>query len=209
MEGKPQKPSLQVEAGVRRAKVQRRTAETNVSLELALDGTGDVRVSTGIGFFDHMLTLLGRHGHFDLNLNAEGDLETGAHHTVEDVGICLGLALEAALGDKAGIRRYGEAVIPMDESLAQVVLDLSGRSYLAWSADLPPAVIGGFATDLAEEFFQAVAGNGRLTLHVRLLAGSNPHHMVEAIFKAFARALSAALEVDGRHHGVPSTKGML
>lgn len=209
MEGKPQKPSLQVEAGARRAKVERRTAETTVALELGLDGTGDVRVATGIGFFDHMLTLLGRHGHFDLNLKAEGDLETGAHHTVEDVGICLGLALEAALGDKAGIRRYGEAHIPMDESLAQVVVDLSGRPYLAWGVELPGVEIGGFATDLAEEFFQAVVGNGRLTLHVRLLAGSNPHHMVEAIFKALARALSAALAVDARQGGVPSTKGLL
>jgi len=178
-------------------------------LDLVLDGSGDVRVATGIGFFDHMLTLLGRHGHFDLNLRAEGDLETGAHHTVEDVGICLGLALEAALGDKAGIRRYGEAHVPMDESLAQVVVDLSGRPYLAWGAELPGVEIGGFTTDLAEEFFQAVVGNGRLTLHVRLLTGSNPHHMVEAVFKAFARALSAALVVDARQGGVPSTKGML
>jgi len=209
VEGTPQKPSLRVEAGGRRALVERCTAETNVGLDLVLDGSGDVRVATGIGFFDHMLTLLGRHGHFDLNLRAEGDLETGAHHTVEDVGICLGLALEAALGDKAGIRRYGEAHVPMDESLAQVVVDLSGRPYLAWGAELPGVEIGGFTTDLAEEFFQAVVGNGRLTLHVRLLTGSNPHHMVEAVFKAFARALSAALVVDARQGGVPSTKGML
>lgn len=209
MEGQPQKPPLQVETGVRRALVKRRTAETDVTLELALDGTGGVQVATGIGFFDHMLTLFGRHGLFNLKLQAKGDLETGAHHTVEDVGICLGMALDAALGDKAGIRRYGEAAIPMDEALAQVVLDLSGRSHLAWGADLPGVAIGGFDTDLAEEFFQAVVGNGRLTVHVRLLAGSNPHHMVEAIFKAFGRALSAAVEADERHGGVPSTKGML
>lgn len=209
MEEAPRKRSVEVRPGERRARVERRTAETSVELELVLDGSGAVDVSTGIGFLDHMLTLFGRHGLFDLKVKAQGDLETGAHHTVEDVGICLGMALEAALGGKAGLRRYGQALVPMDEALAQVALDLSGRSFLAWGADLPSVIIGGFDTALAQEFFQALVGNGRLTLHVRLEAGSNAHHMVEAVFKSFARALRQAVERDVRQAGVPSSKGLL
>jgi imidazoleglycerol-phosphate dehydratase len=200
----------QVGTGGRRARVERRTAETEIVLVLDLDGEGTARVDTGVGFFDHMLTLLARHGLFDLAINAQGDLETGAHHTVEDVGICLGRALDQALGDKAGIVRYGDAHVPMDESLAHVALDLSGRPYLAWQGDiLPSTVIGGFDTDLALEFFQAVTANARLTAHVHLLEGSNPHHMVEAVFKAFARALRVAAGPDPRRSGIPSTKGVL
>lgn len=198
------------EAGGRRVRVERRTGETSVVLELNLDGEGVARVNTGIGFFDHMLTLLARHSLIDLDIDAQGDLETGAHHTVEDVGICLGRALDEALGGKTGILRYGEAHVPMDESLAHAALDLSGRPFLAWTADLPSAtVIGGFDVDLALEFFQAVVSNARITAHVRLLAGTNPHHMVEAIFKAFARALRTAVGPDPRGGGIPSTKGVL
>lgn len=192
------------------ARIERRTLETDVVLLLTLDGGGCARVKTGVGFFDHMLTLLARHGSLDLDIQAQGDLETGAHHTVEDVGICLGRALEEALGDKAGINRYGEACVPMDDALAQVALDMSGRPLLVWTADLlPRATVGGFDTDLAREFFQAVATNAHCTLHVRLLAGVNPHHMVEAMFKAFARAVRQAVAFDPRSKGVPSSKGVL
>jgi len=196
--------------GGRRARVERRTAETDIVLELALDGTGAAHIDTGVGFFNHMLTLLARHGMVDLSVVARGDLDTGAHHTVEDVGICLGQALGEALGDKAGIRRYGDAFVPMDESLAHVALDVSGRPFLAWEVELlPSTVIGGFSTDLTIEFFRAVVANARLTAHVRLLAGANPHHMVEALFKAFARALEQAVDLDPRRPGIPSTKGIL
>jgi imidazoleglycerol-phosphate dehydratase len=192
----------------RTAKIERKTGETQVSLALDLDG-GDVRASTGVGFLDHMLELLGRHGRLGLEVEASGDLETGAHHTVEDVGIVLGQALDEALGDRAGIRRYGYVAVPMDESLGMCAIDISGRPLCLFKADLPPVSIAGFDTELAEEFFRAVANAGKLTLHVRLEAGTNAHHMVEASFKAFARALRAAVEEDDRVEGVPSTKGVL
>jgi len=189
--------------------VERDTKETQIRLRLAVDGQGLGSIQTGIGFFDHMLELFARHGLFDLEVTATGDLQTGAHHTVEDVGICLGIALEQAVGTKAGITRYGAALVPMDEALVQVAVDLSGRPFLAWDVDLPPVAIGTFDALLAVEFFQALANNGRLTLHVRLLAGTNPHHVVEAVFKAVARALDQAIRLDPRSPGVPSTKGVL
>jgi imidazoleglycerol-phosphate dehydratase len=189
--------------------VERDTRETQIRLRLDVDGLGRGMIQTGVGFFDHMLELLARHGLFDLDVTATGDLHTGAHHTVEDVGICLGIALEQALGAKAGIVRYGSSVLPMDETLVMVALDLSGRPHLAWEVDLPPVAIGTFDALLAAEFFQALANSARLTLHVRLLAGTNPHHIVEGIFKAVARALDQATSFDPRSRGVPSTKGLL
>jgi imidazoleglycerol-phosphate dehydratase len=192
----------------RTARIERRTKETEVSLELALDG-GEVRVETGVGFLDHMLELLGRHGRLGIVLEARGDLETGAHHTTEDVGIVLGQALDQALGDRAGVRRYGQALIPMDEALAQCAIDLSGRPLCVWDASLPPTTIAGFDTELAEEFFRALAANAKLTLHLAVHKGSNAHHMIEAAFKALARALRQAVDVDPNESGVPSTKGTL
>ena len=174
-----------------------------------LDGTGRARVQTGVGFFDHMLTLLARHGLIDLDVQATGDLHVEAHHTVEDVGICLGQALRQALGDKAGIRRYGSATLPMDETLVTAAVDLSGRPFLVWRADVPLEVLGTFSSQLAEEFWRAVSSAGLLTLHVVLHHGRNTHHVVEAIFKACARALRQATEPDPRATGVPSTKGVL
>jgi imidazoleglycerol-phosphate dehydratase len=196
-------------SGARSARVERRTRETDVVVSLGLDG-GTVRdVSTGIGFLDHMLELFAAHGRFDLEVKAQGDLQTGGHHTVEDVGICLGSALAQALGDGRGIVRYGSVQLPMDESLALVSLDISGRPYLAYNVDLSHSHIGGFDTDLALEFFQAFVNNARVTLHVRLLAGSNPHHIIEAVFKGFGRALDEATRIDPRLEDVPSTKGVL
>jgi imidazoleglycerol-phosphate dehydratase len=192
----------------RTAEKSRKTKETEVSLALDLDG-GDVKVQTGVGFLDHMLELLGRHGRLGLEVNASGDLETGAHHTTEDVGIVLGQAVDAALGDRAGIRRYGNATIPMDEALAECSIDISGRPLCVFKADLPTTSIAGFDSELAEEFFRAVANSAKLTLHVRVLSGSNVHHMIEAAFKAFARALRYAVEIDPGEAGVPSTKGTL
>ena len=192
----------------RTAKIERKTGETQVSLALDLDG-GDVRASTGVGFLDHMLELVGRHGRLGLQVEASGDLETGAHHTVEDVGIVLGQAIDEALGDRAGIRRYGYVAVPMDESLGMCAIDISGRPLCLFEADLPPVSIAGFDTELAEEFFRAVASNARITLHVGTRYGSNAHHMVEACFKAFARALREAVSVDPEQVGVPSTKGTL
>jgi len=193
----------------RTAFVERRTKETDVSVRLGLDGDGVGSVETGIGFLDHMLELFAAHGRFDLDIKASGDLQTGGHHTVEDVGICLGTALSQALGDRRGITRYGSIQLPMDEALALVSLDISGRPFLAYNADLSHSSIGGFDTDLALEFFQAVVSNARITLHVRLLAGSNPHHVIEAIFKGFGRALDEATSLDPRVESVPSTKGVL
>jgi imidazoleglycerol-phosphate dehydratase len=192
----------------RAAQIERTTAETKVRLELDLDG-GAVEAATGVGFLDHMLELLGRHGRLGLRVEATGDLETGAHHTVEDVGIVLGQALDEALGDRAGIRRYGYVAVPMDESLGMCAIDISGRPLCLFEADLPPVSIAGFDTELAEEFFRAVAGNAKLTLHVGTRYGSNAHHMIEACFKAFARALREAVAVDPDEGGVPSTKGTL
>ncbi|HEX4806763.1 MAG TPA: imidazoleglycerol-phosphate dehydratase HisB [Conexibacter sp.] len=193
----------------RSAEIHRRTGETDVRLTLALDGSGDGARETGVGFLDHMLDLLARHGRLDLEVAASGDLQTGAHHTVEDVGICLGQALDAALGDRAGIVRYGSATIPMDEARAACAVDVSGRAFLAWEAALPAGAIGNFDHELAEEFFRAVAANAKLTLHLTVEAGTNVHHVIEALFKAFARALRAAVAIDPTETGVPSTKGTL
>lgn len=194
----------------RTARIERRTGETEVSLALALGGTGAGTRSTGVGFFDHMLDLLARHGHLDLEVSVTGDLRTGSHHTVEDTGIVLGQALDAALGDRAGITRYGHAVVPMDEARASCAIDISGRAHTAFSGiRLPPGDIAGFEHEAAEEFLRAVAGAARLTLHVQIEAGANVHHMIEACFKAFARALRAAVSVDPEQTGIPSTKGTL
>jgi imidazoleglycerol-phosphate dehydratase len=193
----------------RTATIRRETAETAIELDLNLDGTGQVRVSTGVGFFDHMLTHLGKHGLFDLSLTARGDLHIDAHHTVEDVGICFGKALVQALGDKAGIRRYGDATLPMDETLVTAAVDLSGRPFLVWKAEVPPETLGTFSSQLAEEFWRAVSSAGLLNLHVVLHHGRNTHHIIECTFKACARALRAAVEPDHRAAGVPSTKGVL
>ncbi len=192
----------------RRADIARKTGETDVRLLLELDGVGEGVRETGVGFFDHMLDAIARHGGFDLDVRVEGDLETGPHHTVEDTGLALGAALDEALGDRAGIERYGHAVVPMDEARASAAIDLSGRPFTAFEADVPPVRIGDFDADLAEEFFRAVANTAKLTLHLRLEAGSNTHHIVEALFKAFARALRAAVAETGSG-GVPSTKGVL
>jgi imidazoleglycerol-phosphate dehydratase len=191
------------------AKVVRATSETDIRLELDLDGTGRTDVSTGVPFFDHMLNALGRHAGFDLAVAATGDLDVDAHHTVEDVGICLGQALFEALADKKGIRRYGDAMIPMDEALVLAAVDVSGRGQLHYDVDLPIELIGSFDTTLSKEFFIALATNAGLTLHVRSLAGENAHHIIEAAFKAAARALREAVSFDERVEGVPSTKGAL
>jgi imidazoleglycerol-phosphate dehydratase len=193
----------------REAEVERSTKETQIRLRLSLDGSGAAELSTGVGFLDHMLELLARHGRLDLQLQASGDLETGAHHTTEDVGIVFGQALDRALGDRRGITRYGDATVPMDESLGSCAIDISGRPHCSFDAKLPPTSIAGFDTELTEEFFRAVANNAKLTLHLRVLAGSNAHHMIEACFKAFARALRQAVARDETESGVPSTKGVL
>lgn len=195
---------------MRQAQVNRKTNETEIALRVALDGSGASRIDTGIGFFDHMLNHLSRHGLFDIDIQAKGDLHIDPHHTVEDVGICLGKAFLEAVGTPRGIRRYGHAVIPMDEALAEVAVDFSGRPFLVFNADLPKGSLGGFDVELAEEFMQAFAMNSRITLHVNLRYGKNTHHCIEGIFKAFAQALRRALETDPRNSDViPSTKGML
>ena len=193
----------------RSAEIDRHTAETKVFVSLTLDGAGEGERDTGVGFFDHMLDLLARHGRMALTVRARGDLQTGAHHTVEDVGICVGQALDRALGDRTGIHRYGEATVPMDESRAACTIDISGRGLLAFAAALPPGAIGDFDYELAEEFFRAVAANARMTVHLTVETGTNAHHIIEALFKAFARALRAATAVDPTERGVPSTKGTL
>jgi imidazoleglycerol-phosphate dehydratase len=192
----------------RTADIHRTTGETDIELALDLGG-GEVEASTGVGFLDHMLELLGRHGRLGLRVRASGDLETGAHHTVEDVGIALGQALDEALGDRSGIRRYGYTAVPMDEALGMCAIDISGRPLCLFEAELPDKSIAGFDTELTEEFFRAVANNAKLTLHVRVRYGSNAHHMIEACFKAFARALREAVAIDPDEQGVPSTKGTL
>jgi imidazoleglycerol-phosphate dehydratase len=194
---------------LRTAQIRRKTAETAIELDLNLDGSGQVDAATGVGFFDHMLTHLGKHGLFDLKIAARGDLHIDAHHTVEDVGICFGKALVQALGDKAGIRRYGDSTLPMDEALVTAAVDLGGRPFLVWTADVPNEMLGTFASQLAEEFWRAVSSAGLLNLHVVLHHGRNTHHIVEGIFKACARALRHAVELDPRASGVPSTKGVL
>lgn len=194
----------------RSAEIQRKTGETEVSLKLELDGNGAGERTTGVGFLDHMLDLFARHGHFDLDVKADGDLQTGAHHTVEDVGIVLGQAIDQALGDRAGITRYATATIPMDEARATCSIDISGRPYVAFGGDeLPQVTIGNFDSELTEEFLRALANNANLTLHLTIEAGTNAHHMIEAGFKALARALRAAVTIDPDESGVPSTKGTL
>ena len=193
----------------RSADISRRTKETDIELSLMLDGDGSGTRATGVGFFDHLLDAVARHGRFDLDIKVDGDLETGPHHTVEDTGLVLGQALDAALGDRSGIRRYGHAVVPMDEARASCALDVSGRPFTAFEADLPAEAIADFDSDLAEEFFRAVANAAKLTLHVSVERGTNTHHMVEAAFKAFARALREAVSIDPDEQGIPSTKGLL
>lgn len=193
----------------RTADIVRKTAETEVRVLLTLDGTGLARVHTGVGFLDHMLTHVAVHGLMDLEVSATGDLHVDDHHTVEDVGIALGQAVQRALGERRGIVRYGEATVPMDEALAQAVLDLSGRAHLSYEDGLSPGKVGQVDTELFREFFEAFVRHSGTTLHVRVLAGRNAHHVVEAVFKAFGRALAAAVRHDPRRAGVPSTKGSL
>ena len=194
---------------MRKGEVVRETSETRISMNLELDGQGTSDISTGVGFLDHMLELFARHGLFDLEAQCKGDLDVDAHHTVEDVGICLGLAVKEALGSAKGIRRYGWVVLPMDEALATVALDLGGRPYLAVSLPTLDGDVGGFAMELLPEFFQAFCNNAGANLHIRVDSGRNRHHMAEAIFKAFSKALDQAVTVDPRVQGVPSTKGRL
>ncbi len=193
----------------RSARITRTTGETDITVEIDLDGDGRTQVGTGVPFFDHMLDAFGRHGLFDLTVAATGDLAVDAHHTVEDVGIVLGQCLAEALGDKRGIARFGSAVVPMDEALVLSAVDVSGRGQLHYAVDLPIEIIGTFDTTLAKEFLIALATNAGVTLHVRSLAGDNSHHIIEAAFKAAARALRDALALDARVTGVPSTKGTL
>ena len=203
-------PLARAGAAIARAEgIDRTTKETQIRLSLSLDGNGAGERTSGVGFLDHMLDLLARHGRMDLDVAATGDLETGGHHTVEDVGICLGQALDRALGDRRGIVRYGHSLVPMDEALATCAIDVSGRPFCACDAPLPAGAIGNFDHELAEEFFRAVANTAKLTLHLRVEAGSNAHHMIEAAFKAFARSLRAAVAIDPGETGVPSTKGTL
>ena len=193
----------------RTATIERRTAETDVRLTLTLEGSGAGTRETGVGFLDHMLDLLARHGHLDLDVSVSGDLQTGAHHTVEDTAIVLGQALDQALGERVGIARYGSASVPMDEARASCAIDISGRPFTLFEAQLPPGSTGGFEHELTEEFFRALANAAKLTLHLQVEAGTNAHHMIEAAFKAFARALREAVSIDPTEHGVPSTKGTL
>jgi len=194
----------------RTAKIERTTSETSIELGLGLDGTGASEIDTGIGFLDHMLTAFARHGLFDLRIRAEGDLHIDDHHTAEDVGIVLGQAFARAIGDKRGIRRFGQALVPMDEALVEAAVDVSGRPFLAWGVSFPTQKVGTMDTELFEEFFRAFAGNAGVTLHITAKAGRNTHHLAEAAFKAAARALRAAAELDPRVGDViPSTKGSL
>lgn len=193
----------------RTANIERRTAETDVRLSLGLEGTGAGTRETGVGFLDHMLDLLARHGRLDLEVKVSGDLQTGAHHTAEDTAIVLGQAIDQALGDRSGITRYGSATVPMDEARASCQIDISGRPFTLFEAELPQGATGGFEHELTEEFFRALANAAKLTLHLRVETGSNAHHMIEAAFKAFARALRQAVELDPGETGVPSTKGTL
>jgi imidazoleglycerol-phosphate dehydratase len=193
----------------RTAQISRTTGETDIRVSLSLDGAGEGTRSTGVGFFDHMLDALARHGGLDLDVDAKGDLETGSHHTVEDVGIAIGQAIDHALGDRSGITRFGHAVVPMDDARASAAIDVSGRPFVVFEGEIPPRTIGGFETALVEEFLRAVTNNAKLTVHVTVERGRDPHHMVEAAFKAFARALRQALAIDPSVTGIPSTKGLL
>lgn len=194
----------------RTARVERTTKETSIRVALDLDGSGNAKIATGVGFFDHMLDQLVRHSGFDLVVEADGDLHVDSHHTVEDVGIAVGQAIAEALGEKKGIRRYGWSIIPMEESLAQVAIDLSGRPFLAFDVTVPAEMIGNYDPDLTEEFFTALVRAAGITMHVRLLSGKNSHHIVESVFKGVAKALGMATEIDPRRDGrVPSTKEVL
>jgi len=194
----------------RTSEISRSTGETDISVSLALDGAGNGSRTTGVGFFDHMLDAFARHGGLDLDVDAKGDLDTGSHHTVEDVGIVIGQALDEALGARDGITRFGQAVVPMDDARASAAIDVSGRPFVAFEGlPIPARTIGGFETDLVEEFLRAVANNAKLTVHVTVERGRDPHHMVEACFKAFARALRTAVGFDPNASGIPSTKGLL
>lgn len=194
---------------MRKAEIRRKTRETDIALELSLDGSGVTQLDTGIGFFDHMLDAMARFGFLDLKITCKGDLKVDGHHTVEDVGICLGQAIKEALGDKQGIRRVGQALFPMDESLAQVALDICGRSHLTFEADFKAPRCGEYDTQLTLEFFRAVAQNAGMTLHMMILHGQNAHHITEALYKAFGKALDEAVSIDPRIQGVQSTKGAL
>ncbi|OOE14293.1 imidazoleglycerol-phosphate dehydratase HisB [Fictibacillus arsenicus] len=189
--------------------IERNTKETQISLSLDIDGEGQADIQTPVPFLNHMLDAIARHGHFDLTVNAAGDVEIDDHHTTEDVGICLGQAIQGALGDKRGIKRYGNAFVPMDETLAQVVIDLSNRPHLEFRAEFPSQKVGSFDTELVHEFFWKLALEARMNLHVIIHYGTNTHHMIEAVFKAFTKALDEATQIDPRVKGVPSTKGML
>ncbi len=191
------------------ATIERKTRETVIAVTLSLDGDQKICLATGLPFFDHMLTAMARHGSFGLDVKAQGDLEIDAHHTMEDIGLALGQALKNALGDKRGITRFGQSLVPMDESLARAVLDLSGRPHLSWRAEFPEASAGGISCRLFREFFQALVNTGGLTLHIDLLAVEEPHHGLESIFKAFGRALRQAVNFSGNLSEVPSTKGVL
>lgn len=194
----------------RTANIHRQTQETHINVSVNLDGTGQAELATGIGFFDHMLHLLAKHALIDLKISAKGDLHVDPHHTVEDTGIALGKAVLQALGDKAGIRRYGHCILPMDETLATAAIDFSGRAYLVWNAEIPRTRLGDFDTELAEDFWQGFASQAQCNLHVMLHYGRNTHHLIEAIFKVVARAIRQAVEMDPRATGVvPSTKGTL
>ena len=193
----------------RTAEVERKTKETKIKISIDLDGTGESQISTGIGFLDHMLDAVARHGLFDLNIEARGDLEVDPHHTVEDIGILLGKAIDKALGDKAGLVRYGWAAVPMDEALVLTAIDLSGRGIIAYDVAIEQERVGAMETVLFSEFFESLARNGKMTLHIRKLAGGDPHHTAEAVFKSFARALEMATRISDRVKGVPSTKGVL
>jgi len=193
----------------RKASIERNTKETQIKVELDLDGTGASEIETGIGFFDHMLTHLAKHGLLDLQVRCKGDLEVDAHHTVEDVGIAIGKAIARAVGDKAGLVRYGSSIVPMDDALVMTALDISGRGSLAYGVSVAKEIVGSFDSELAPEFFKSVCVNAGINAHIRQFDGSNAHHVIEAAFKSFARALREAVSIDPRIHGVPSTKGTL
>ncbi len=193
----------------RKAEISRKTNETDIVLSIGIDGRGTAEINTGIGFFDHMMHLFTKHGLFDLTLKATGDLNVDCHHTVEDIGIVLGQAIKAALGEKASIKRYGNSIIPMDEAMVMVVLDLSGRPFLGYDVQFTSEMVGSMETELVEEFFRAIVFNAGMNLHIKTFSGTNNHHIAEAIFKAFGRALDQATLVDGRIEGVMSTKGTL
>jgi len=197
------------EQAVREASVSRKTNETDISLQLAVDGTGQVKLETDVPFLNHMLDLFAKHGQFDLTVDAKGDIDIDDHHTVEDIGICLGQTLREALGDKRGIKRYASVFVPMDEALAQVVVDVSNRPHFEYRAQYPSSQVGSFSTELVHEFLWKLALEARITLHVIVHYGQNTHHMIEAVFKALGRALDEATSIDPRVQGVPSTKGML